>query len=364
MLPRIFAGQQRLEIRRLGISSRLGDLRPYRSSLTAGRGLIVLGLLCTLGSSLLNPVTAQTVGTPDQHGTPGDIGGRPQASGSTRNADHEWYYSIGGGLEHQFQSDTDKGGDFSVTRLNGTLSLKTDLAADLHLALRFSYGFDHYDFGGAPFGALGGGDPWQDIHTLGAGAILTYDFSTTWGFFGGPIVQFARESEADWGDSVIGGGVIGATYKLSDNLTVGGGVWAVTQIEDDPRVFPIIVLHWKLTDSLRLSNQTTANAAGRTGIELIWSVGRHWDLAIGVAKYFSRFRLDDDGVAPDGVGQDESLPVWFRASCDITDHIRIDALAGLNAFGELRLEDSSGHKIADTDYDAAPFVGVFATVRF
>ena len=86
-----------------------------------------------------------------------------------------------------------------------------------------------------------------------------------------------------------------------------------------------------------------------------------WDLT---PFRWSRFRLDDDAVAPDGVGTDESVPLWFRTSWGANDNFRVSGLLGLSINGELELEDSGGNSINTVDADPAAFVGLFMNVRF
>ena len=82
-------------------------------------------------------------------------------------------------------------------------------------------------------------------------------------------------------------------------------------------------------------------------------------------SYFDRFRLDDQGIAPDGVGQDESTPPFsMRASLQINPSLRVEAIAGAVFGGMLRLEDEDGNRIEEQDYDIAPFLGIFGSVTF
>src|SRR6185503_11525048 len=118
----------------------------------------------------------------------------------------------------------------------------------------------------------------------------------------------------------------------------------VSQLEDDPRIWPILILQWKISDTLRVANRTASSVSGRPGVELIYAPLPQWEFAVGGASQFSRFRLDDEGIAPNGVGQDESMPLWVRASYNAGQRVRIDAFVGMSIGGELRLEDSDGQK--------------------
>jgi hypothetical protein len=273
----------------------------------------------------------------------------------------DFHFAFTGGYQLGFSSNIDDGGDFSVSRFDAGLALGRDFSPDFSASLRLSYRLDDYDFSSDALG-LGAGDPWNDVDTVGAAAILNYAINERWRVFGGPIAQFSLESGADWSDSFTVGGVVAATYSFSKNLTVGGGVGVISQIEDDPRVFPILILNWNITKNLRLANQA-GGANDASGIELAYTLSK-WEFAIGGAYQFSRFRLDDHGPAPDGVGQNTNVSLWTRVSYTFCKNVSADLLAGLNAAGELRLEDEDGHRIASSDYDPAPFIGFNLKLQF
>lgn len=289
---------------------------------------------------------------------------QPQSQAAAENP-HEWHFTFGGGFTHRFDSDVDSGGDVSVNTFSAGLDAATQLNADVGLDLRFNYGIADYSFGGST--GFGGLNPWSDIHTITFGAIITMNIDNRWTVFGGPIFQFARETGADWGDSFTGGALLGATYKARDNLLIGGGIAITSQIEDNARFFPILVFEWGFADHWRISSR--GPSGGRTsleftGLELICDPCPQWEFALGGGSSYSRFRLDNDGVAPNGVGQDDSTPFWLRASWHPTGDISVDALAGYLFGGGLSLDNSHGHGVASSDYDGTLFVGLFGSIRF
>jgi hypothetical protein len=274
-------------------------------------------------------------------------------------------FTFGGGYTHRFETDIDSGGEFSLDTYSFGLDVSHDFSRDASLTFRADYGVASYEFGGST--GLGGLDPWHDIHTLSFGAALSVDLNDRFNVFAGPVFQFSRESGADWTDGFIGGGIGGVTYRVHDHLFLGGGLGVVSQIEDDVRLFPIIIVEWQISRQWRISSRGASG--GRTsveftGIEAIYSPTDEWEFALGGGSSFSRFRLDDDLPASDGVGEDESTPVWLRASWKPNETFSLDAIGGVSFGGELKLEDDDGDNIATSDYDAAPFVGVFGSVRF
>jgi hypothetical protein len=272
-------------------------------------------------------------------------------------------FSVGGGGIYQFDSDIDSGGDFNVLRLNGAVGVDAKLEENLDLTLRFTYALDSYDFSEAISLGAGADEPWEDIHTASAGAVLSWQVDPHWTIFGGPVIQTSRESGTDFDDGLTAGGLFGATYAASRELVVGGGLIITSQIEESPRFSPVIIVNWVLKDDWRVASRTTGNILTRTGAELVYDPQGQWEFAFGIASYFSRFRLDHDGPSPKGIGEENSTPIWLRATYG-ESNFHVDAVGGLSLGGKLRLEDEGGHRISDEDYDAAPFAGVFATVEF
>lgn len=313
-------------------------------------------LIGSLAASII-PLTdavalAQADPSPEVEATVEDEGGR------------DMRFVLRGGAAMQFETSVDNGGEFDLFRANAGVNATTALTPDVELSFRAQYDYELYDFAGnTGFGAL---DPWEDIHTIGFGAIFSGKLSNDLTLFGGPVMQFAAESGADWKDGFTGGGVIGASYRLSNELTLGGGFGVVNQLEDDAKFFPVIIINWELTDQLRLTSRSGMSATGDAGIELIYDWGGGWETAIGAAYRARRFRLDDspNAASPDGLGEDESVPLWGRISYHFNSASTFSVIGGATAFGDIELMNDSGQGISKEDYDPAAFVGVLLTLRF
>lgn len=333
----------------------------------AAAALIVAGLAAT--SALHAHARADSSQPPADENLP-LLEGDQRATVTEQNTGREFRFVFGGGYTSSFKSDLDTGGEISVDRLTGGLNVATDLGSDLTLDCRLNFGVASYDFSGDSGigGGFGGLDPWDDINNVGFGFAIAWDVNDDWTVFAGPVFQFTGESGADWGDSFNFGAIAGVTYRVHDKLVVGGGLSVTSQIEDSIRVFPLIIIQWQFADNWRISN--VGPSGGRssielTGIELVWTPFEKWEFGLGAGSSYSRFRLEDDNdVAPDGVGQDESTPVWLRASWRPNSTFNIEALAGLAFGGEVSLDDSNGDGLAKSDYDAPLFVGLFGSIRF
>lgn len=283
------------------------------------------------------------------------------AQDETTHREGSVMFSVPAGFSHQFRTDIDSDSSFSVSRAAVGLGAQTQLTAGLDLSLRFQYSIEDYSFSGS---GTFGEDPWDDIHTVDLGAIFTGALDSEWELFGGPIMQFSRESDADWGDSFIGGAVLGTRYEVSNDLTLGGGLGIISQVEDSARLFPVIIVNWQINDTLRLTSSTATSASGDSGLELVQDLANDWEVALGGGNRFHRFLLDDDDVAPDGVGQNEAIAIWGRVSYQPSSQLSLNLNAGVALDGELRLEDERGDRLDEEHYDAAPFIGISGHVRF
>lgn len=262
---------------------------------------------------------------------------------------------------HQLETDIDAPGDgaFEWTRLGADTQMRMRLSERVNMSFNVDYKHDIYDFSGAS--SLG--DPWGNINTLDLGAAIAVRMDDRWSLFGGPTLTFSAENGADWGDAVEVGGVIGASYRFSPELSLGFGFGASTAIEDDAQFFPLIIVDWRISERLTLSSRTASEFALRRGVELIYDFNENWEMAAGVAWERDRFRLDDEGVAPEGVGENESTPLWVRLTYQ-TRPMDFSVIAGVNLGGELTLEDRDGDRVAQEDYDAAFAIGLTGRIRF
>lgn len=267
--------------------------------------------------------------------------------------------TVGTGYEESFRSDIDGGGDFSMTSTSFDISLSTDLFDDMKLSLTYQYIMDEYDFEGTT--GIGGLNPWDDVESHYLSLIASTQLANDWTVFGGPIAQFARDRDASLEDSDTYGGLVGLSINHSETLTYGGGIGIITSLEESERLFPIIILNWQIKPDLRLATDTDA---GRSGVELIYSVDEGFDIALGLAYEFKRFRLDDTSFAPAGVAENTSLPAWVRMTFQLENNLTINLRGGVRFGGNLKIDNRSGNELRDEDYDPVFFVGATLSLRF
>src|SRR5436190_16516700 len=266
---------------------------------------------------------------------------------------------ITAGFGYRAESDLDDGGSSSMASLR--LAGGTAMAVSERLSFSFlgSYTFNHYDFKNFLT------DPWEDIHTLRLTPLLHYAIDEKWSVFGGPAVSISAEDGADIGDSFTGGGIIGFGYCVYDRLSLGFALGVFSRFEEDVAVLPVPIVDWRFADDwlLHIGFQEVA-ANGGLGAEIAYDLHEQWKISAGVQFQQRRFRLSDDGPVKDGVGQDRSASVYFKARWEPALNCAVEAVVGIAAGGEYRIENSSGHKVGETDYDPSALFGVRGIFTF
>ncbi|HMJ88298.1 MAG TPA: outer membrane beta-barrel protein [Candidatus Acidoferrum sp.] len=267
-------------------------------------------------------------------------------------------YHFAAGIAYRGDADIEnRGGEFNETRFGVTGSRTFNLNERVRIEPMLAYRFSAYDFSRPA--------PWDDIHTLRATVLGHYVINDSWSVFCGPSIGFAGESDADAEDAITFGGVLGVTYRVNDRLAVGAGFTASTEIEDDARVRPIVIVNWQITELWSIeSGYIDVAGTGGPGGELRYKINGTWSVAGGVQFSEKRFRLSDDARVREGVGEDSSYPIYGKVSWQVCANAALELVGGVSVGGELLTEDRHGHKIAETDYDAAPMVGIRAAVNF
>ncbi|MGD9031527.1 MAG: hypothetical protein PVH02_02620 [Desulfobacteraceae bacterium] len=272
-----------------------------------------------------------------------------------------WSTFLRGGYLHQFKTDIDNGGDFSVDRffVQGGVTYSPQIQRSVSLAL--GYGYNGYDFSGSGgFGAL---QPWSNINSYRISTPVRWGFDDKWTLFFIPTLRFTAESGADLDDAAQGGGFAGFSYRFSDRLTLGPGIGALTQIEDSASVFPVLLIDWKITDRVSLKTGRGTGATLGPGLALDWRASEKWSLSLGGRYEKLRFRLDEQGLQPNGVGEDRSFPIFAGINYTHSRRFQVSLVGGVEVGGKLSVYDRDGNEIVRESYDPAPFIGLAFSLR-
>jgi hypothetical protein len=289
------------------------------------------------------------------------LGPAPPAHSETPAGEGEGIeFSLSVVPEYQGETDLDRGGDFSVLRFSLKGEVERKISERFEAGVDVGYALDGYSFSGVT--ALGGGEPWEDIHRLKVGNTYRYRFADDWALFARPSVGLALESGGEWDDALTFGAVAAVSRRFGPDLTVGAGLGGRTGIEDTD-VFPVLLIKWQIREGVRLRNPNRAGPGGPGGLELSFTPPGAWEYAVGGSYRSRRFRLDGSGFAPDGVGEDEGLPFWVLASRKLGGASTLVLYGGAVFAGELTVEDRNGNKLASDEYDPAAFIGFALTAE-
>jgi len=268
-----------------------------------------------------------------------------------------WRNTLTAAYAWQGESDLVGGNSFSVDR--GVVEFKTSTRLGPRWFAGFSidYGEDRYRFNGT----AGGFSPWQDIRTLQFGLPLRYLVNNTWVLFGLPVLRYAAEDGASLSDGREYGVIAGATYRFSDRLSIGPGLGAFKGIGNEDDLFPVLFINWRMTDTLSIETGRGLAATRGPGLALKWRPLDKWEFGVAARYEKYRFRLADN---TGNIGQDKAIPAVVTASWQMKPQFSLSALAGVEASGALRVENSDGSFITEQSYSTAPIVGFVASLQF
>ncbi len=267
---------------------------------------------------------------------------------------------VNGSSLYQPDTHVQGGGSVAVSRYALSAGSSVPVNDKVSLGFRLSYEYDDYNFSRLSNFAVP--DPWNKIDRVGFSTRAGYRLSSEWSLFAAPVVQYAGEQGADFTDSLLYGGVAGALYRPSKTFVIGFGAGVFYRLEET-KVFPAFIFSWKITDRLRLGNSFRTGPSGPAGLELAYAIDHNWETALSGGYRSYRFRLDEHGQVPNGIGQTDSFPFFARLSRRLSPHLRADLYGGAAFGGKLRLEDSHGHEIDHVSYNTAPLAS-FAITMF
>lgn len=261
----------------------------------------------------------------------------------------------------QLDAGLDRGGDFHGTGVIASAGVLRQFTPTFAAGINLRYDAESWSFGSPA--AFGNAAPWRNLHRPGAGLTLSWAGESGWRAIAMPSVQWAYESGAATGDAINWGAVLAVSKSFSKDLTLGLGAGVFREIEDS-RVFPIVLVDWRLNDRWRLANPFTAGPAGGAGLELIYTPDDRWEFAGGGTWRSYRFRLDRSGPYPDGIGEKRQVPLYARASFKAGSASRFDLVAGVALAGRLLIHDRDNRELVSEDFDPAPLLGVTFQTRF
>ena len=232
-------------------------------------------------------------------------------------------------------------------------------AARSGLGLRYGY-FDDRFREAALFGPA---VPWTSGTRTGLSAPISYQGADGWSAEAVPSFDYFREDGASWSDSLSWGALLAVSKQFAERRRIGLGV-GVYDTLDETRAFPYLVVDWEFNDRWSVANPLAAGPTGPAGLELRYRFDNNWIVGAGGAYRTYRFRLDDAGLAPGGVGEERGIAAFIHFGRDFGPRYSLDIYAGALLDGELRLDNGAGSELLRTKFDPAPLMGITFTGRF
>ena len=178
-----------------------------------------------------------------------------------------------------------------------------------------------------------------------------------------PIVDWVAENGVGTAGSATYGAIASAANRYSNDLTIGLGTGVFRQV-DKTKVFPFLLINWKINDKWTLNNPLPAGPSGGAGLELSYALANKWSVAGGAAYRSYRFRLSNSNYTPNGIGQNSFIPVFTRLSYSIDRGTSADLYLAANVGGKLSVTDVNGATPYSTNYQTGLAVAFSVTTRF
>jgi hypothetical protein len=260
-----------------------------------------------------------------------------------------------------FDSDLDSnGGSFRWSGGIVNASLTRQVNPEWSVGFNVGYQYESWSFSSPS--AFGSTAPWGSINRPSAGFNVGYQAQPDLALFVAPQFEWDYETGASQNAQNFGA-VLGATKVFSRDLILGVGAGVFRQI-DETKVFPFLIVNWRIDDRWKLNNPFRAGPAGGAGLELVYAIDDNWDVAGGGTYRQYRFRLKDSGPNANGIGQNQGIPLFARLTRKLGPNGRLDLYAGATVAGTLKLRDPGGNTLVSSDYNAAPFVALTLAGEF
>ncbi len=256
------------------------------------------------------------------------------------------------GILYDGAADTNgSAGELRTVRIPAGFQYSTPIDNQNILGVSLNQISSFYDF--QPFSEFpGSGDPIDYGLAANIGLSLIHIYDRQWRFIAAANVGFAGEIDAEFEDSIVAGGFLGARYQVNENLRLGANLIIQTRFEEDLIVFPVPALDWQFSDywNLRIGtlNQLPGTVTG--GLALTHDFTSAINIGGFAGLAFREFRLaDDNSSVPGGILEDAAVPVGTFITYKYSPNVTITGSVQAVVWREINTRDSGGTGIADVE---------------
>lgn len=229
---------------------------------------------------------------------------------------------------------------------------------DLRLTLNLGGEISYYDWDGSNSVFPGDSDPFEDMYSARVILAARQRVSGPWHAVFGGIGRAQGESDADFSDSLTGGGFLAAGYDIAERAWIDFGVAVFSRLEDDPLVVPYLNFRIPINETVRVE-------ADGLGLGVVAAISDQLEFAVRGEVEFRDYRLDDSRPAwRNGIVEDLRVPVGVELAWMPAPGLTIAVEGGAVVYQEFEFLDSSGHKLSDVETDPAAYVGLRVKYRF
>ena len=271
-----------------------------------------------------------------------------------------WTVQTGGFTTFDFETGIGTR-DLSRQSYGGDVTLSRRFGAESRWNIDLSFGASvfQYEFDG--FNGIGdiGNDFAEDFTTFSISPTISYAVDRSMAYFGSVSFNWSSEDafDNDGADGFTIGAFGGVRYQSRPGLAYSLGFGYRERLTEDDLVIPFIGLEWEINEQTRLSIRGLEANLTRT-------VSDDLDAFVGLTYDTTEFRLDDVGVLPDGLLDDERLRLRLGLTWQADENLTLDAEVGATVWGSFELENRAGATVFDEDIDPAPYVGLRLRYRW
>ncbi|MEO8344951.1 MAG: hypothetical protein ABI607_04575 [Betaproteobacteria bacterium] len=260
-----------------------------------------------------------------------------------------------------FDTGLDSGGNFSWGSARAAGTLLRQFTPQWAAGIAISYEYQNWTFNDPV--AFGGTSPWSDINRPRVAATFLYRPAEDWVLALIPSVGWSFERGASTSDALEYGAVVTAAKIFSPRLTLGLGAAVFHQIYQT-KAFPFPVIDWQIDEHWKITNPFEAGPAGGAGVEVVYAFNDRWELAGGGSYRSYVFRLSKDGPVGNGIGENNFVPVFLRATYNAARGTRLDFYVAALTGGKLTVKNALGNDLTNDSYKTAPALGMTLQSRF
>lgn len=269
-------------------------------------------------------------------------------------------YKLGQRMDLGYVPHIDGGGD-AVTTLTRTEFSLTWLASQRTRAIfELSNELAFYGFDGAFKVDPAEGDPFGSFNRQNLDALVSHSVTRRWVVLGVGGVGISRERNADAGEAIVWRAGVGATYYLTENISLGASLLAQSKLEGGVELLPLP----QIDATFDLDERWSLRVATIGGTTLRYQATDEMAFTLKAGYHERQYRLDSDGFAPRGVFQDKAIDLMLGALWQPAAGLEVTAGVGSQLWRRFKIMDEDGGRLSRSETDPTLMLHAGLTYRF